>query len=76
MRRTVASAGALVAPLAASLAIGLAGCSTPVLKSSVEVPAQFAAAPASEKEPEVAWWESYGDPVLTDLIRRAAQREP
>ena len=72
MRRTAASAGALVAPLAASLAIGLAGCSTPVLKSSVEVPAQFAAAPASEKEPEVAWWESYGDPVLSDLIRRAA----
>jgi NodT family efflux transporter outer membrane factor (OMF) lipoprotein len=43
-----------------------------VLKSSVEVPAQFAATPASEKEPEVAWWESYGDPVLSDLIRRAA----
>ena len=38
MRRTAASAGALVAPLAASLAIGLAGCTTPVLKSSVEVP--------------------------------------
>ena len=72
MRRSAASAGAWVAPLAASLAIGLAGCSTPVLQPSVEVPAQFAAAPASENEPEVAWWESYGDPVLTDLIRRAA----
>ena len=72
MRRSAASAGALVVPLAASLAIGLAGCSTPVLKPAVEVPAQFAAAPAPEKEPEVAWWESYGDPVLTDLIRRAA----
>ena len=23
-------------------------------------------------EPEVAWWESYGDPVLSDLVRRAA----
>ncbi len=73
MRRSAASAGALVAPLAASLAIGLAGCSTPVLKPAVEVPAQFAAAPASETEPEVAWWESYGDPVLSDLIRRAAR---
>ena len=72
MRRTAAPAAALVAPLAASLAIGLAGCSTPVLKPAVDVPAQFAAAPASETEPEVAWWESYGDPVLTDLIRRAA----
>ena len=24
-------------------------------------------------EPEIAWWESYGDPVLSDLIRRAAR---
>ncbi len=24
-------------------------------------------------EPEVAWWESFHDPVLTDLIRRAAR---
>ena len=28
---------------------------------------------APRDEPEVAWWESYGDPVLTDLIRRAAR---
>ena len=27
----------------------------------------------SEVEPEAAWWQSYGDPVLTDLIRRAAR---
>jgi NodT family efflux transporter outer membrane factor (OMF) lipoprotein len=59
-------------PLAATLVLGLAGCSTPVLQSSVGLPAQFAAAPASAPEPEVAWWEGYGDPVLTDLIRRAA----
>jgi NodT family efflux transporter outer membrane factor (OMF) lipoprotein len=72
MRRSAASAGALAVPLAASLAIGLAGCSTPVLQSAVEVPAQFAAAPTSQTEPEVAWWESYGDPVLSDLIRRAS----
>ena len=24
-------------------------------------------------EPEVAWWESYGDPVLSELIRKAAR---
>ena len=26
-----------------------------------------------QNEPEVAWWESFGDPVLSDLIRRAAR---
>jgi outer membrane protein, multidrug efflux system len=73
MRCSAASAFALVAPLAASLALGLAGCSTPVLKPAVDVPAHFAAAASAvEADPEVAWWESYADPVLTDLIRRAA----
>src|SRR4029453_2679153 len=73
MRRTAVSARALAAPLAASLAIGLAGGSTPFLKPAVDVPAQFAAAaPAVDADPEVEWWESYADPVLTDLIRRAA----
>ncbi len=28
---------------------------------------------AAATEPEVAWWESYGDPVLTDLVARAAR---
>jgi len=38
------------------------------------VPARFAAADSAVgAEPEVAWWESYHDPVLTDLIRRAAR---
>jgi multidrug efflux system outer membrane protein len=55
-----------------SLAIVLAGCATPRLEPSVEVPGRFAQASPSEDEPEVAWWESYGDPVLSDLIRRAA----
>jgi NodT family efflux transporter outer membrane factor (OMF) lipoprotein len=55
-----------------SLALGLAGCSTPILKSSVQVPPRYASADAVATEPEVAWWESYGDPVLSDLIRRAA----
>jgi NodT family efflux transporter outer membrane factor (OMF) lipoprotein len=62
-----------MASLAASLAVALTACATPVLKPSVEVHDQFAAAPAAEKEPEVAWWESYNDPVLSDLIRRAAR---
>ena len=55
-----------------SLAIILGGCATPRLEPSVEVPGRFAQASPSEEEPEVAWWESYGDPVLSDLIRRAA----
>jgi multidrug efflux system outer membrane protein len=58
--------------LAGSLALALAGCSTPVLKSSVEMPGQYAASAAGQTEPEVAWWEQYGDPVLSDLVRRAA----
>lgn len=64
----------LLAFLVALFAVALTGCSTPMLESSVEVPERFAqAAPAAEAvEPEVAWWEGYGDPVLSDLIRRAA----
>ena len=56
----------------ALVALTLGACSTPVLKQSVDVPDRFAAIPTSNLEPEVAWWESYGDPVLSDLIRRAA----
>src|SRR6202022_1810915 len=51
--------------LAASLALALAGCATPVLKPSVDVPAQFAAATTHADEPEVAWWEGFQDPMLT-----------
>jgi len=58
--------------LAASLALALAGCATPVLKPSLDVPDRFAAATAAAEEPEVAWWESFHDPVLATLIRRAA----
>lgn len=60
------------ATLAASLVIGLGGCATPMLDSTVPMPDQFAAAHASESASEVAWWEAYGDPVLSDLLRRAA----
>lgn len=73
-RRVAANSGrAAAATLAVSLALVLAGCSTPVLKSSVDVPGEYAAAPTDKVEPEVAWWEKYGDPVLSDLVRRAAR---
>ena len=63
--------------LAASLALALAGCATPVLKPSLDVPDRFASATAAvapAEEPEVAWWEAFKDPVLSNLIRRAAQQ--
>ena len=55
------------------IAAALAGCSTPVLESKMDMPAGFAEAQGAQAEPEVAWWESYRDPVLSDLIRRAAR---
>ncbi|MDN8613651.1 efflux transporter outer membrane subunit [Variovorax ginsengisoli] len=35
------------------------------------MPPQFAASKPSDVEPEAAWWETFHDPVLTDLVRRA-----
>ena len=71
--RTRAETALRHAPLLAlAITIALAGCArTPVLKPTVDVPVEFAA-DADSAEPEVAWWESYGDPVLADLVRRAA----
>lgn len=66
VRRSLAGA------LAVSLALALTSCATPVMQASVDVPGKFAAAPASYDEPELAWWDSYGDPVLSNLVRRAA----
>ncbi|WP_445400774.1 efflux transporter outer membrane subunit [Zobellella sp. An-6] len=63
----------LAATISLSLALALTGCATPRLQSRVEVPAQFTSAQATLTEPEVAWWESYGDPVLTELVKRAAR---
>jgi multidrug efflux system outer membrane protein len=58
--------------LAASIAVALAGCSAPQVKSTFEPPPRFSAAQATTADYDVAWWESFGDPVLSDLIRRAA----
>ena len=63
---------AVFVTLTASIVFVLAGCATPTLESSVAVPNQYAAAPQSETGPEAAWWENFQDPVLADLIRRAA----
>jgi outer membrane protein TolC len=63
----------IAAAVSTSLALALIGCATPRLQSTVDVPAQFTAAPATVTEPEVAWWQSYGDPVLTELVARAAR---
>lgn len=57
--------------LAISAAIALTGCTTTQLQSTVELPAQFSATSAVA-EPELLWWESYGDPQLTELLTRAA----
>jgi len=72
-RRARPAAYHIAAKLAASLTFALVGCATPVLQPSVDVPGQFAAVSTSVEAPETAWWDSYGDPVLSDLVRRAAR---
>ncbi|WP_172151490.1 efflux transporter outer membrane subunit [Pseudomonas tumuqii] len=57
--------------LAAAIALALSGCSTPVVKPSLDLPAEFAASTAAEMEPEAAWWQAFNDPLLTQLVRRA-----
>jgi NodT family efflux transporter outer membrane factor (OMF) lipoprotein len=59
------------AVLAAAIALALNGCSTPVVKPSLDLPAEFTANTASEMEPETAWWQTFNDPVLSELVRRA-----
>ena len=73
MLRAVVLARVLPAILSGSLVLALGGCATPFLESDVDAPDRFAAAPESEAAPEVAWWERFGDPVLSDLIQRAAR---
>ena len=67
------SAQSIASKLAAMLAFAVVGCATPVLQPSVDVPGRFAAASASVETPETAWWDSYGDPVLSGLVRTAAR---
>lgn len=55
-----------------SIAMVAAGCTTPVMKPTIDVPSQFANATSRDEEPETAWWDGYGDPVLAQLIRKAA----
>lgn len=57
---------------ASLVALTLAGCSTPVAQHAVDVPATFASATSNEDLPDLIWWESFGDPVLSQLVRRAA----
>jgi multidrug efflux system outer membrane protein len=62
----------VVTAIAAAMALVFTACSTPVAKPSVDVPARFASTSAAETDPEAAWWERFHDPVLSDLVRRAA----
>ncbi|RZT97778.1 efflux transporter outer membrane subunit [Rivibacter subsaxonicus] len=61
-----------LAALTAAIALVFSGCATPISRTTVDVPAQFAANAAAEVEPEAAWWASFHDPVLADLVHRAA----
>lgn len=56
-----ASGFTIAAALVTSISLALCGCSTPVVKPSVDVPSNFAAGTASKMEPEAAWWEVYHD---------------
>ena len=68
-----APAGCRVIPalVSSALALASAGCTTPQLDSRLDLPASFATS-REAAEPDVQWWESYGDPVLSELIVQAA----
>src|SRR5579859_189270 len=61
--------------LAAGLAMGLAGCSTPVPQalSPQLVPKQFTGpiAPQAQVWPKTDWWQGFGNPDLTALVVQA-----
>jgi multidrug efflux system outer membrane protein len=61
--------------LATTLALVAGGCATPALQSTFEAPGRFAQAvpdAAPQEEPDAAWWDRFGDPVLSSLVRKAA----
>ncbi len=62
----------VAAALASSVALVLAGCATPSVHPTVDVPNRFAEA-RDDLMPEAAWWEAFHDPALTDLVQRAAR---
>lgn len=65
----------VTAAIAASMLLIFGGCSTSDARTAVDLPARFAAdaADATQSgEPEAAWWEAFHDPVLGELVRRAA----
>lgn len=62
----------VAAAVAASIALVFTGCSTQALHPKVEAPAHFAAGASADMETQAAWWESFNDPVLAGLVRRAA----
>jgi multidrug efflux system outer membrane protein len=55
----------------AALALTLAGCATPHVQSSLDIPASFTASPATEGTSDLPWWNSFGDPELSRLVRLA-----
>jgi NodT family efflux transporter outer membrane factor (OMF) lipoprotein len=55
------------------LAAALGACATPIARSSVVPPGRYDAASTIAAEPEAAWWHRFGDPVLSDLMERAAR---
>lgn len=56
--------------VAISASLALSGCTTAHLESRVELPPQFTVE-SDIAGPELAWWQSYADPVLTELVSRA-----
>ena len=63
---------AIAVSLACVLLVMLSGCATPVVEPSVPMPPRYSA-PAAQDEPEATWWDAFGDPVLSDLVRKAAR---
>jgi NodT family efflux transporter outer membrane factor (OMF) lipoprotein len=72
-RRTDPHTGVVaLAAIAAAVVLVLTGCATQEARPAVEVSKAFAADAGEASQPEVAWWESFHDPVLGELVRRAA----